>query len=103
MRFCDLNDETRIVPFTERFVCCHVDRSFSFRARDGDGEIRLTGRAVNVRVSRYQKSLFDRRPENLDHGRMRLSSGQSVFVNVGRFHRAEHDQRDRDNKSDEQC
>ena len=103
MRFRDFHNETRIVPSAKRFVCCHVDRSFSFRPGDGDGEVRFTGRAVNVRVSRDKKSLFDRRTENLDHGRMHLGSGQSVFVNVSRFHRAEHDHRDRDNKSDEQC
>src|SRR5205814_10339140 len=29
MRFCDLYDETRIVPSTERLVCRHVNGPFS--------------------------------------------------------------------------
>lgn len=29
MRFCDLYDETRIVPSTERLVCHHVNGPFS--------------------------------------------------------------------------
>ncbi len=102
MRFCDLNDETRIVPSAERFVGCDVNRPFSFWARDGDGEVRFTGCAVDVRVSRDKKSIFDRLAESVDYGRVRLGSRQGLFVNVSRFHRAEHDQRDRGNKRDEQ-
>ena len=103
MRFFDFYDETRIVPAAKRFTRCQVNRPFSFWAGNRNGEVRFAGCRVDVRVSGYKKSLFDRRAENLDDGRMRLSSGQSVFVNVSRFHRAEHDHRDRDKKSDEQC
>jgi hypothetical protein len=102
MRLCDLYDETRVAPPAKRFVCRHVDPSFSFRARDGDGEICFTGCAVDVRVSGDKKTFFDWRTEGLDYRRVGLRSRQSVFVDVGRFHRAEHDQRDRANKSGQQ-
>ena len=36
-----------------------------------------------------------------NYGRVCPGSRQGLFVNVSGFHRAEHDQRDRDDKSDE--
>src|SRR4029077_13593863 len=92
MRFCDLYDETRIIPSTKRLVCCHVNRCFSIWAGNRNRQVRFTGCTVHVRISRDKKSLFDRRTESLDYGRVRLRPGQSAFVNVSRFHRAENDQ-----------
>ncbi len=102
MRFCDLNDETRIVPLAKRLSCCHENRPFSIWAGDGNRQVRFPGCAVHVRISRDKKSLLYRRAEGLDYRSVRLGPGQSTFVNVSRFHRAEHDQRDRANESDEQ-
>ncbi len=82
--------------------CCHVNRPLSFWIGDGNGQIGFSGCAVNVRVSGDKKSFSDRRTHGLNHRRMRLCSGQSIFVNLGRFYCAEYDQDHRTNKNDEQ-
>ena len=102
MRFCDLNGETRIVPSTKRLVCCHVNRPFSIWTGNRNRQVRFPGCAINVCVSGDEKSLCDGRAESFNYGRVRFGSRQGVFINVGGFHRAEHDQRDRNNKNDEQ-
>jgi hypothetical protein len=102
MCLSNLYDKSRIVPSPKRLVCCNVNRPFSFWTGDGDGKICFSGCAINICVSRNEESLCDGGAENFNHGRVHPGSRQGVFVNISGFHRAEDDQRDRANKSDEQ-
>jgi len=63
-------------------------------ARNGNRQVRFPGRPVHICVSRDEKSLCNGRAERFNYGRVRLGSLQGIFVNVSRFHRAEHNQRD---------
>ncbi len=102
MRFCDFEDESRIVPLTQGLVRCHVNRSFSFWTANGNRQIGFSRCTVNVRISGDKKSFCDRRTQGFNHRRMHLGSGQSIFVNAGRFHCAKYDQDDWANKDYEQ-
>ena len=102
MRFCDLDDESRIGPPPERLPRCYINRPVSFWAGDGNRQISFSGCAVNVCVSGNKKSFRDGRTESFDDRKIRLGPGESVFVDVGRFHCAEYDQHHRSNENDEQ-
>ena len=102
MRLSDFHDEPRIIPSPERLVSRHVNGPFSLRAGNRNRQVRFTGRAIHVCVSSDKKSLRDRLAERFDYRRIQLGPRQGFFVNVSGFHRAEHDQGDRANKSDEQ-
>jgi len=102
MRVCDLDDEPGIIPLPQRLPRRSIDRPVSFWTGDGNRQISFSGCAVNVRVSGNKKSFCDRRTESFDDRRMRPGPGESIFVNVGGFHRAEHDQHHRANENDEE-
>lgn len=91
MGVCDFENESRIIPSTERLLCRHVNCTFTFWTGDRNCQIRFSGCAVNVCVSGDQKSLYDRGTERLNHGRVGLGPRQRIFVNVRRFYGAEHD------------
>jgi len=91
MRFCDFKDEPRIVPSAERLRCRHVNCSFSLGTGNRNGEVGLTGRAVDVCVSGDEKSVCDGRTEGLDYSRVYFSPAQRIFVNLGGFYCAEYD------------
>ena len=102
MRFFDFYDQTRIVPPTQRFRRRDVNGAFSFRARDGNGEVPFARCAVDVCVSGNKKSFPDGGTESLNHGRVRLRLGERVFIKIGRFDRTEYDHDHRTNEGDEE-
>ena len=75
MRFCDFKDETRIVPPAKRLRCRHVNCSFPLGTGDRNGEVSLTGRAVDVCVSGDEESVCNGRTEGLDYCRVCFSPG----------------------------
>ena len=76
----------------ERLRRLRVNCAFPFRTGNRNGEIRFASRAVNVRISRNEKPVLNRRTERLDNRRIHSRSGDGVFVRIGRLDRTENDQ-----------
>ena len=79
-RLLDFDNQIRIAPTPERLLRLYVNRAFSLGTRNGNGQVRFAGRAVNVRISRNEKSLLNRRTEGLDDRRMYSRFGEGVFL-----------------------
>ena len=98
----DFRDECCVAPPTSRLRSGNVNRPLALRAGNRDRQVRVSGRPVDVSVSRQKHSIVDWRSQSLDDFRIGSGFGEGIFVDIGRFQCPENNYHEQSNAAGQQ-